>query len=73
MSLYQNLIASEWTGSDPSSNINPLDTKDVVWSCARGSAQDMTDAIDMPTSSSPQLRTHTRWHKGGCLLPPGRE
>lgn len=73
MSLYQNLIAGEWIGSDPSANVNPSDTNDVVGKYSRGSARDMTDTIDMPTSSSPQLRPHTRWHKGRCLSSLGRE
>lgn len=33
MTIYQNLIASEWVGSDASKNINPSDTNDVVGIC----------------------------------------
>ncbi|MDB5524914.1 MAG: aldehyde dehydrogenase [Rhizobium sp.] len=61
MALHQNLIAGEWTGSDPVANINPSDTNEVVGEYARGTAQDMKDAITAAKAAFPA------WSRSGIL------
>ncbi|MCJ8519881.1 aldehyde dehydrogenase (NAD+) [Pseudorhizobium tarimense] len=53
MTIYQNLIAGEWVGSDASNNINPSDTNDVVGSYAQGSADDAKQAIAAAKAAFP--------------------
>ncbi len=45
MTIYQNLIAGEWVGSEASKNISPSDTNDVVGTYAQGTAEDARQAI----------------------------
>jgi acyl-CoA reductase-like NAD-dependent aldehyde dehydrogenase len=61
MALHQNLIAGEWTGGDPIANINPSDTNEVVGEYARGTAQDMIDAIAAAKAAFPA------WSRSGIL------
>ena len=61
MALHQNLIAGEWTGADPIANINPSDTNEVVGEYARGTAQDMKDAIAAAKAAFPA------WSRSGIL------
>ena len=61
MALHQNLIAGEWTGADPIANINPSDTNEVVGEYARGTAQDMNDAIAAAKAAFPA------WSRSGIL------
>ena len=61
MALHQNLIAGEWTGGDAISNINPSDTNEVVGEYARGTAQDMKDAIAAAKAAFPA------WSRSGIL------
>ncbi|MDO6964360.1 aldehyde dehydrogenase family protein [Rhizobium alvei] len=61
MALHQNLIAGEWVGGDAIANINPSDTNDVVGEYARGSAQDMQDAIAAAKAAFPA------WSRSGIL------
>jgi len=61
MALHQNLIAGEWTGADPVANINPSDTNEVVGEYARGTAQDMKDAIAAAKTAFPA------WSRSGIL------
>ena len=61
MALHQNLIAGEWTGADPIANINPSDTNEVVGEYARGTAQDMKDAIAAAKAAFPV------WSRSGIL------
>jgi aldehyde dehydrogenase (NAD+) len=61
MALHQNLIAGEWTGADPVANINPSDTNEVVGEYARGTAQDMKDAIAAAKAAFPA------WSRSGIL------
>ncbi len=39
MTIHQNLIAGEWTGTRVSENINPSDTNEVVGRYAQASAR----------------------------------
>lgn len=61
MALHQNLIAGEWTGADPIANINPSDTNEVVGEYARGTAEDMKDAIAAAKAAFPA------WSRSGIL------
>ena len=61
MTIYQNLIAGEWVGSDASSNISPSDTNDVVGSYAQGSAEDAKQAIAAAKAAFP------KWSQSGIL------
>ncbi len=61
MTIYQNLIAGEWVGSDASRNISPSDTNDVVGSYAQGSADDAKQAIAAAKAAFP------RWSQSGIL------
>jgi alpha-ketoglutaric semialdehyde dehydrogenase len=61
MALHQNLIAGEWTGADPVANINPSDTNEVVGEYARGTGQDMKDAIAAAKAAFPA------WSRSGIL------
>jgi aldehyde dehydrogenase (NAD+) len=61
MTIYQNLIAGEWVGSDASKNINPSDTNDVVGMYAQGSAEDAKQAISAAKAAFPA------WSRSGIL------
>jgi aldehyde dehydrogenase (NAD+) len=61
MTIYQNLIAGEWVGSDASKNINPSDTNDVVGMYAQGSAEDAKEAIAAAKAAFPA------WSRSGIL------
>jgi aldehyde dehydrogenase (NAD+) len=61
MALHQNLIAGEWTGGDPIPNINPSDTNEVVGEYARGTAEDMKNAIAAAKAAFPA------WSRSGIL------
>jgi aldehyde dehydrogenase (NAD+) len=61
MTIYQNLIAGEWVGSDASKNINPSDTNDVVGMYAQGSADDAKQAIAAAKAAFPA------WSRSGIL------
>jgi acyl-CoA reductase-like NAD-dependent aldehyde dehydrogenase len=61
MALHQNLIAGEWTGADPVANINPSDINEVVGEYARGTAEDMKDAIAAAKAAFPA------WSRSGIL------
>ena len=45
MTIYKNLIAGEWVGSDATKNINPSDTNEVVGLYADGTTEDTKNAI----------------------------
>ncbi len=53
MTVHQNLIAGEWVGGDGIANINPSDTKDVVGTYARATAEDTGAAIAAAKSAFP--------------------
>jgi acyl-CoA reductase-like NAD-dependent aldehyde dehydrogenase len=53
MTIYQNLIAGEWIGSDATKNINPSDTNEVVGLYADGSAEDAKNAIAAAKAAFP--------------------
>jgi aldehyde dehydrogenase (NAD+) len=61
MTIYQNLIAGEWVGTDASKNISPSDTNDVVGMYAQGSADDAKQAIAAAKAAFPA------WSRSGIL------
>ncbi len=61
MTIYQNLIAGEWVGSDASKNINPSDTNDIVGMYAQGGADDARQAIAAAKAAFPA------WSRSGIL------
>ncbi|HEV7436941.1 MAG TPA: aldehyde dehydrogenase family protein [Pseudorhizobium sp.] len=61
MTIYQNLIAGEWVGSDASKNISPSDTNDVVGTYAQGSADDAKQAIAAAKAAFPA------WSRSGIM------
>jgi aldehyde dehydrogenase (NAD+) len=61
MTIYQNLIAGEWVGSEASNNISPSDTNDVVGSYAQGTANDAQQAIAAAKAAFPA------WSRSGIM------
>ncbi len=61
MTIHQNLIAGEWTGSDGVENINPSDTNDIVGVYARATAEDTKTAIAAAKAAFPA------WSRSGIL------
>ncbi|NEI71553.1 aldehyde dehydrogenase family protein [Rhizobium lusitanum] len=61
MTIHQNLIAGEWTGSTGAENINPSDTNEVVGLYASASVQDVADAIAAAKAAFPA------WSRSGIL------
>lgn len=61
MALHHNLIAGEWVGGDAVANINPSDTNEIVGEYARGTADDMKNAITAAKAAFPA------WSRSGIL------
>ncbi|WP_117192368.1 aldehyde dehydrogenase family protein [Rhizobium terrae] len=61
MTIYQNLIAGEWVGTEASKNISPSDTNDVVGMYAQGSTEDAKTAIAAAKAAFPA------WSRSGIL------
>ncbi|PKA39476.1 aldehyde dehydrogenase family protein [Rhizobium sullae] len=61
MTIHQNLIAGEWTGTTGTENINPSDTNEVVGLYASASVQDVADAIAAAKTAFPA------WSRSGIL------
>lgn len=61
MTIYQNLIAGEWVGSQASRNLSPSDTNDLVGLYAQASADDAKDAIAAAKAAFPA------WSRSGIL------
>lgn len=61
MTIHQNLIAGEWTGTNGAENINPSDTNEVVGLYASANVQDVADAIAAAKAAFPA------WSRSGIL------
>ena len=61
MTIYQNLIAGEWIGTNATANINPSDTNDIVGEYASGTAADVASAIAAAKAAFPA------WSRSGIL------
>ncbi|MHC2296676.1 aldehyde dehydrogenase family protein [Rhizobium mongolense] len=73
MTIYQNLIAGEWTGAEAVENINPSDTKEVVGLYASGSAADTRNAIAAAKAAFPAWSRSGIWERHVILKKAGDE
>ncbi|MGR9401375.1 aldehyde dehydrogenase family protein [Rhizobium leguminosarum] len=73
MTIYQNLIAGEWVGSNATKNINPSDTNEVVGLYADGSADDTRNAIAAAKSAFPAWSRSGIWERHVILKKAGDE
>lgn len=73
MTIYQNLIAGEWIGTDATKNINPSDTNEVVGLYAEGSAEDTRNAISAAKAAFPAWSRSGIWERHVILKKAGDE
>jgi len=73
MTIYQNLIAGEWVGSDATKNINPSDTNEVVGLYADGTAEDTKNAIAAAKAAFPAWSRSGIWERHVILKKAGDE
>ncbi|MCV9941546.1 MULTISPECIES: aldehyde dehydrogenase family protein [unclassified Rhizobium] len=73
MTIYQNLIAGEWVGSNATKNINPSDTNEVVGLYADGSADDTKNAIAAAKAAFPAWSRSGIWERHVILKKAGDE
>ncbi|MBY5778007.1 aldehyde dehydrogenase family protein [Rhizobium leguminosarum] len=73
MTIYQNLIAGEWVGSNATRNINPSDTNEVVGLYADGSADDTRNAIAAAKAAFPAWSRSGIWERHVILKKTGDE
>ncbi|MBY5366413.1 MULTISPECIES: aldehyde dehydrogenase family protein [Rhizobium] len=73
MTIYQNLIAGEWVGSNATKNINPSDTNEIVGLYADGSADDTRNAIAAAKAAFPAWSRSGIWERHVILKKAGDE
>ncbi|MGZ2455214.1 aldehyde dehydrogenase family protein [Rhizobium sp. IY2] len=73
MTIYQNLIAGEWVGSNATKNINPSDTNEVVGLYADGSADDTRNAVAAAKAAFPAWSRSGIWERHVILKKTGDE
>lgn len=73
MTIYQNLIAGDWVGSNATKNINPSDTNEVVGLYADGSADDTRNAIAAAKAAFPAWSRSGIWERHVILKKAGDE
>ncbi len=73
MTIYQNLIAGEWVGTEATKNINPSDTNEVVGLYADGSAEDTKNAIAAAKAAFPAWSRSGIWERHVILKKAGDE
>ena len=73
MTIYQNLIAGEWVGSDATKNINPSDTNEVVGLYADGTTEDTKNAIAAAKAAFPAWSRSGIWERHVILKKAGDE
>ncbi|MDO3431398.1 aldehyde dehydrogenase family protein [Rhizobium sp. CBN3] len=73
MTIYQNLIAGEWVGTNATKNINPSDTNEVVGLYADGSAEDTRNAIAAAKAAFPAWSRSGIWERHVILKKTGDE
>ncbi|MGO4436542.1 aldehyde dehydrogenase family protein [Rhizobium sp. RAF56] len=61
MTIHQNLIAGEWTGTNGVENVNPSNTNEVVGLYASADARDVAEAIAAAKAAFPA------WSRSGIL------
>ncbi|QWW66777.1 aldehyde dehydrogenase family protein [Rhizobium sp. WYJ-E13] len=73
MTVHQNLIAGEWTGTNAAENINPSDTNEVVGLYAQASAEDAKAAISAAKAAFPAWSRSGIWERHVILKKAGDE
>ncbi|ACI56178.1 Aldehyde Dehydrogenase [Rhizobium leguminosarum bv. trifolii WSM2304] len=73
MTIYQNLIAGEWVGTNATKNVNPSDTNEVVGLYADGSAEDTRSAIAAAKAAFPAWSRSGIWERHVILKKAGDE
>ncbi len=73
MTVHQNLIAGEWTGTNAAENINPSDTNEVVGLYAQASAEDAKAAIAAAKGAFPAWSRSGIWERHVILKKAGDE
>jgi len=73
MTVHQNLIAGEWTGTNAGENINPSDTNEVVGLYAQASAEDAKAAIAAAKAAFPAWSRSGIWERHVILKKAGDE
>jgi alpha-ketoglutaric semialdehyde dehydrogenase len=73
MTIYQNLIAGEWVGSDATKNINPSDTNEVIGLYADGTTEDTKNAIAAAKAAFPAWSRSGIWERHVILKKAGDE
>ncbi len=73
MTVHQNLIAGEWTGTNAAENINPSDTNEVVGLYAQASAEDAKAAIAAAKAAFPAWSRSGIWERHVILKKAGDE
>ncbi|MGM4911261.1 aldehyde dehydrogenase family protein [Rhizobium sp. 768_B6_N1_8] len=73
MTIHQNLIAGEWTGTNAAENINPSDTNEVVGLYAQASAEDAKAAIAAAKAAFPAWSRSGIWERHVILKKAGDE
>ncbi|WP_431320062.1 aldehyde dehydrogenase family protein [Rhizobium sp. YTU87027] len=73
MTIYKNLIAGEWVGSDVTKNINPSDTNEVVGLYADGTTEDTKNAIAAAKAAFPAWSRSGIWERHVILKKAGDE
>ncbi|KPH08455.1 aldehyde dehydrogenase family protein [Rhizobium acidisoli] len=73
MTIYQNLIAGEWVGTNATKNINPSDTNEVVGLYADGNAEDTKNAIAAAKAAFPAWSRSGIWERHVILKKAGDE
>jgi alpha-ketoglutaric semialdehyde dehydrogenase len=73
MTIHQNLIAGEWTGTQAAENINPSDTNEVVGLYAQASAEDAKAAIAAAKAAFPAWSRSGIWERHVILKKAGDE
>ncbi|TCR92003.1 aldehyde dehydrogenase family protein [Rhizobium sp. BK376] len=73
MTIHQNLIAGEWTGSNGAENINPSNTNEVVGLYASADAKDVANAIAAAKAAFPAWSRSGIWERHVILKKAGDE
>lgn len=73
MTIHQNLIAGEWTGTNAAENINPSDTNEIVGLYAQASAEDAKAAIAAAKAAFPAWSRSGIWERHVILKKAGDE
>src|ERR1700754_2475080 len=73
MTIHQNLIAGEWTGTTGAENINPSNTNEVVGLYASADAKDVANAIAAAKAAFPAWSRSGIWERHVILKKAGDE